>query len=105
MTAPAPEIALLGVWDTRLPNYWGVGSAAGVAEASVWAQTHIEGSKHTYRIEFYLLDTPFADLYRYAQRDGHPYTDPATNEPATEQPVRQILGELPPAHLLRGSDG
>jgi hypothetical protein len=101
MTAPAPEIAPLGVWDTR-DRYWGLGSQGKLQQAVTWSTRHVPRARDTYRIEFYLLDVPFAVLHRYAvNAGGHKFTDPATNEPSTEEPVRLTLGELPPEHLAR----
>ena len=54
-----------------------------------------------YRIEFYLLDAPFAVVHKYALDDneGFKYLDLATGEAAVEPPVLVPLAELPPAHL------
>lgn len=55
----------------------------------------------TYRIEFYLVDAPFARVYRYALNDGgRLFIQPATGRPALAEPVTVLLDELPPAELL-----
>lgn len=91
----------LGVWDAR--DSW-VDDL--VNERIAWAREHIPRVNDTYRAEFYLLDSPIAILYRYAvNTEGRKYALARSEfiadvEPATEPPVVQILGGLPPAHLL-----
>jgi hypothetical protein len=88
----------LGVWDTRDRDsiwyrHW--------RETVPWAAEHIRDVNNTYRAEFYLIDAPFAVLYRYRENgEGRRYIDPATGEPAVEEPVTQMLDSLPPLRLL-----
>lgn len=101
MSAPALP-APLAVWDVsdgKDSPYW-----AHWRETSAWAVAHFpRQAEDVYRAEFYLLDTPFAILYRFAEDEqGRRYTDPATGEAARAEPLRMILSELPPEHLLKG---
>lgn len=94
-TAAAP----LAVWDccgARPFHKW-----EHWPEAVEWNATHLPGQgDDTYRLEFYLVDAPFAVAYRYATNDkGHRYIDPATGHPAVEKPVTVVLSDLPPPHL------
>jgi hypothetical protein len=88
----------LAVWDVRdRANLWWCHAD----EAIEWAARHINDPNSTFRVEFYLVDAPFAVLYRYAENDeGRRYMNPETDEPATEEPVVQMLDELPPRRLL-----
>jgi hypothetical protein len=72
--------------------------------AASWIVGNIDRARDVFRIEFYLLDGPFAVVHRY-KRDGAGcrYFDAATGGAATEPPVLVPLGELPPEHLLRAS--
>ena len=55
----------LAIWDTRgVESVW----AYCMREAGKWAMNHISKADVTYRAEFYLLDAPFAVLYRYKAR-------------------------------------
>jgi hypothetical protein len=97
----------LAVWDCREPAWglgrgWGIGLACAEAfrEAREWAEVNIDANHRTYRAEFYLLDAPFAVLYRY-KRDEAGFLVVSEGEPVTEPPVIVPLAELPPAHLLR----
>src|SRR6266487_2996956 len=60
-----PAMTPLGAWDTCEPLWW-----QHHAEASPWAQEHIPDLDRTYRAEFYLIDAPFAVLYRYAENEA-----------------------------------
>lgn len=87
----------LGVWDTR-EDRWHRDLAPG---ASAWAVKHIADANSTYRAEFYLIDGPFAVLYRYVRDEtGHVSVTEPDGEPVTAEPVVQALDELPAAHLL-----
>lgn len=88
----------LGVWDCNDAPAWGMI----ILEASEWATAHIKRARDTYRAEFYLYDEPFAVVYRYAVTDeGRKLAvDPVTLEIAREAPVVQVLGGLPPDHLM-----
>ena len=71
-------------------------------EAEKWALERglIGDGLPIYRIEFYLIDTPFARLFGFARNDnGHLFTDPATGKAALAKPVDVVLDELPPAGL------
>jgi hypothetical protein len=90
---------LLGVWDTRDKHsrWW----QPAMPEAVAWAAQHIADAENTYRTEFRQLDGPYAVVWRYRlDSGGRRYFDPETGEAASEGPVIQALGELPPAHLL-----
>jgi hypothetical protein len=102
VTAPAIPDGLepLAVWDARdplncqpdVPRY---------LESTEWAKAHIERVNDTYRAEFYLVDGPFAVVHRYSADDtGRRLLLAGDGELATEEPVVQMLDELPPAHLL-----
>lgn len=106
----------LGVWDVR--GTWGTPGAIGPwlrmtppgepfydsFYAASWVVGNIDRASDVFRIEFYLLDSPFAVVHRYRRNsDGFKYQDPATGEAVVEPPVVVPLGELPPAHLLRTS--
>lgn len=87
----------LGVWDVRDLPRW----ESWMGEANAWAQQHIADANHTYRVEFYLAGAPFGVIYRYvADGNGRVKTDPVTGSAMCAEPVTEMLGELPPAHLL-----
>ena len=94
----------LAVWDTRdIDGLWRCGGdICMLGEATRWANAHIREATRTYRVEFYLLDSPFAVLYRYkVDDDGRKFAlEPGGDALTEEEPVVQMLGELPPAHLL-----
>jgi len=71
------------------------------AEAVAWNKKHLpDRGDDTYRLEFYLVDAPFAKAFRYAvNSQGRWHLDPATGKPAVEEPVTVLLSELPPPHL------
>lgn len=100
MTAPAPDVAPLGVWDSSDWAHW-----PHLREVCAWAQEHFPGrGRRVYRAAFYLLDTPFVVLHSFAENDeGHVYEDPATGRLALAGPVTMLLSELPPDHLLAGA--
>lgn len=101
---PLPERAKpIGAWDTTDPDgLWHCGGDLDTLhEAVTWAKAHIRRADDTYRVEFYLLDAPFGILHRHARdADGQIFVDPETEEVAVEEPVVQMLAELPAAHLL-----
>ena len=73
-------------------------------QAADWAAERIERIQDTYRAEFYLIDMPFAVIYRHQRNEnGRLHWNPETQRPHREEPVIVPLGELPPAHLLRQS--
>jgi hypothetical protein len=99
MTVAGIKAEPLAVWDTRDGKdslwwqHW--------REASKWAPAHIADANSTYRVEFFLVDAPFAVVWRYKRNEnGRCYTDPATGDIASADPVVQMLDELPPDHLL-----
>lgn len=69
----AAGVEPLAIWDTRDPGglYW-----TRWREAGEWAQQHIADAFSTYRAEFYLVDAPFAVLYRYKRNDAGPQGTP-----------------------------
>jgi hypothetical protein len=74
-----------------------------LTEASVWAVKHLgqEVANRTVRVDFHLLDAPFAVLYQVVtNEDGHKLVNPETGGLWLAEPVVQVLDELPPAHLL-----
>lgn len=92
----------LAVWDVRdegslFWQHWG--------ETHAWARDHYrDRGMRTYRTEFYLLDAPFAVMYRYAADESgqgrRVRYNTETGGPDLEEPVVEMLDELPPAHLL-----
>jgi hypothetical protein len=87
----------LAVWDTRTATWF----TWAFSERTHWATEHLQRARDTYRAEFYLMDAPFAVLYRYARNsDGKLYEDPDTGHLVSETPVTQMLDELPPKRLL-----
>jgi len=95
----------LAIWEARDDAFWQRHGDSGFifAEAISWAERHgvVKSEDRVYRIEFYLVDAPFAIVYRYAlNEDGMVPVDAETGGPATEPPALLPLGELPPAHLL-----
>lgn len=53
-----------------------------------------------YRVEFFLVDAPFARVFTYTQDDqGRRHVDPATGDAAVNEPYVKILSELPPDDL------
>jgi hypothetical protein len=66
-----------------------------------WAREHVPRAEDTVRIDFYLLDGPFAVVHRVALNEhGSPFDDPATCGIAMEGPGVLALAELPPECLL-----
>jgi hypothetical protein len=112
MTAIAiPEgLEPLAVWDVRERlgpwREWTNGGeeTSDSVDAVLWAIANTGPARDIYRIEFHLIDAPFAVVYRYKRNgDGFKYQDPETDSIATEPPVIVPLAELPPAHLLTTS--
>ena len=92
----------LGVWDANHRN-WMVDTDARLARVA-WLNLRGISTDRVYRVEFYLVDEPFAVLRRFAvNEDGYVVHDPETDGPKKEDPVVRMLGELPPAHLLAPS--
>jgi hypothetical protein len=93
----------LAVWDTRGDGaLWNSFTDGRFTQATTWAARHIQEPRITFRIEFYLIDAPFAVVYRYIRdEEDRLMHDPATGRPRATEPVIQMLDELPPAHLMR----
>lgn len=94
----AAVVSPLATWDASDPSWmdehW--------RERTDWAAAHFPDVNRTVRAEFYLVDVPFAVLHRFAKNeDGQLFLDPATGNPAWDDPVRLMLAELPPGHLMR----
>jgi hypothetical protein len=91
------SVAPLIVWDANDRSYF---RSPLREEAFAWTVEHCGADEDTRRIEFFLMDAPFARVHRYAlDAAGRRYLDPATDEIAEQPPVTVILNELPPAHL------
>ena len=84
------------VWDAGSPDW----ADSFIWERSAWVAEHLGRAEMTTRVEFFLVDAPFAVAHRFAQdASGRPFVDLATGEPAMEKPATQLLDELPPVHL------
>jgi hypothetical protein len=95
------------VWDARDKDWWDPRQSARAA----WLKTHGLRPEDTYRTEFYLIDTPFALVFRYHRNvdgnrhwtDNHIPGGPHDHDQcqaAVEPPVQVPLPELPPEELL-----
>lgn len=98
----------LAVWDVREPDWW-----TGWRAKSDWARAQGIPVDDTHRIEFYLIDAPFARVFTYA-RDGqgrkhwnehHTCRDSADHDHsrcdvARQPPYDLPLDALPPRELL-----
>jgi hypothetical protein len=72
-------------------------------EACAWAVKHLgqEVANRTLRVDFHLLDAPFAVLYQVVtDENGRKLARRPAGGPWLADPVVQMLDELPPAHLL-----
>lgn len=89
---------LVTVWDVREvrdPDWWDI-QAPGIE----WLKGEGIPVRRTYRVEIYLMDSPFARVFAYAEDEqGRCYPDPATGEPAEDEPAIVPLGSLPPDEL------
>ena len=84
------------VWDAGSDSW----ADSLINERSAWVADHLGRAEMTTRVEFFLVDAPFAVAHRFAQdASGRPFMDPATGEPAVEKPATRLLDELPPARL------
>lgn len=99
-TLAIPEgLEPLAAWDAR-DGY----TVEKMQQTAWWIKDHLgrQLAAHVYRVEFYLLDGPFAVVSCYKlNADGFRHNGP-DGKIATEPPVIVPLAELPPAHLLRG---
>jgi hypothetical protein len=108
-TVVIPEgLEPLAVWDVRERlGPWRRCTAVGEEthrsiDAAQWLIRNTSPARDIYRVEFYLLDAPFAVVHRYKRNTaGFKYQDPEAGSIAVEPPVIVPLAELPPAHLLR----
>jgi hypothetical protein len=101
VTAVVPEgLEPLAVWDARDEAFWdGHDALLRACGAIAWAKDRIPARNDACRIEFYLLDAPFAVVTHFARdADGFKYAQ--DGQAVTEPPVVVPLDELPPAHLL-----
>lgn len=82
----------LGVWDlTHGTLFKGDDNWEQLfLDACFWWADHLDDDGSIGRVEFYLIDAPFAVVYRHD----------ATGKIATEPPVIVPLDQLPPPHLL-----
>jgi purine nucleoside permease len=93
----------LAVWDVKAADWRHRWTEGMTQQMAWWVQQHLTTyASDIYRIEFYLLDGPFAVVHKYALDDneGFKYLDFSTGRAAVEPPVVVPLDELPPAHLL-----
>jgi hypothetical protein len=94
-----PDAVPLETWDAGTNFY-----TPGWQERVDWAREHLGDAGRLYRAEFYLIDAPFAVLYRYAENeDGRKFMDPATKAPAVEEPIVLMLAGLPPERIRIGA--
>ena len=103
MNASAPTTTQpLAIWDAndRTGIFWQHQLAT-----SEWAVEHLPNKAvDIHRVEFYLVDTPFAVIHEYANDlAGRRYLDPRTGKAAECEPRTIALDELPPTHLLRSA--
>jgi|SRR5712692_10047495 len=84
---------LLAVWDVN----GGFHDWPHRREAYEWAKAHGLDPENAIRIEFYLIDAPFARADRYKTGAGGLHCF-AGGEPVTEE-VTVMLSEPPPQHL------
>jgi hypothetical protein len=83
------------VWDGRERAYDRIREPA-----MEWLEAQGIPVDPAYRAEFFLVDVPFARVFTYAQDDqGNRHMDPATGEPAVNEPYVKVLSELPPDDL------
>lgn len=88
--------APLLAWDCRDPGYRPIHD-----RAAKWLSDHGIDPCGAYRVEFYLVDTPFARVFPYAESEaGWRYWDPATGDAAVGEPRTVLLPALPPAGLV-----
>jgi len=89
----------VGYWDCREKSW--SRDAVRMLERSNWCVAVLGRSAHdTYRVEFFVVDAPFAIVFRY-RRDpctNRHYRDVSTGEIATEEPVICSLDSLPPEY-------
>jgi hypothetical protein len=95
-----PPIDPIDVWDTRDAesqwNRWG-GQSPDFMENLEWAMENIGDLNSCYRIEFYIFDTAFCVVFRYAEFNGRLVHFPPTGKPVKCDPVMQFISSLPPS--------
>lgn len=90
----------LGAWDAKdRPPGWTDDHTRQMTE---WVQAHLPvPACDIYRVEFRVLDGPFAVVYSYRlDGDGCKHLDPETGDIAIASPLLVPLSELPPAEIL-----
>lgn len=105
MTALIPEgLEPLAVWDPVRCHDWSHGwTESMLYRLDDWMRDNLGRHRDIYRIDFYLLDAPFAVARRYKRNgDGFKYQDAETGKIAVDAPAVVPLAELPPEHLLKG---
>jgi hypothetical protein len=94
-----PPVGPIDVWDSRdYKSWWNKwdGKSPGYGAAIEWALENIEDLNYVYRIEFYVFDTAFCVVFRYAKGfNGKLVVFPPTGEATKEDPVIQIVPTLP----------
>ena len=104
MTA-VPGMTPHAVWDVHDPAWW-----PGHEAKSQWLRDHRVPVDHTYRVEFYLIDMPFARVFSYhVNEDGRHHWDHGHNPQGCgpghlcgvcrHPPSDVPLSELPPGVL------
>jgi hypothetical protein len=74
-----------------------------VNEACEWLERNLPDlCGYVIRVEFRLLDAPFAVVTRYELSNGHPYIG-EDGRAVIAEPVTRLVGEFPAEHLLRKS--
>lgn len=94
------DMDAVAVWDVHTPGHF---ASQHWQAADRWAKDHgLLSGGHTYRVEIYPADPPYARVFSYAaNQDGQRYLDPATGNATLAEPVTVALGELPPRRLQR----
>lgn len=87
-------------------GYWDCGESSWtedpvlMLERCNWCIAVVGEAVRTYRIEFFIVDAPFAVVFRYSRDPctGKMYRDPITREVAKDPPVICLLDSLPPEY-------
>lgn len=87
----------LAVWDCT--DSGGTWWTAGHLQRVEWAKANMPRANDTVRLDFYLLDAPFAVAYR-TRRNGDGVKWAQDGGPVMDEPAIVPLAELPPKHLL-----
>jgi hypothetical protein len=102
--APPGPIA---VWDVRDPEesaifFFANWEGARTIEASRWLEENVpELSTRVIRVEFHLIDVPFAIVTRYELNERGAISIGGDGRALISDPVTVVLRELPPECLLR----